>query len=275
MDKIFKAKEDPSCLTNGVIPASFRDGCEWRDHAQPIPVGRSSAQTIDARELRALSSAKLIVLVDDRNLIRECVARCLLSIHEGSSVAMFATIADCAQADIDVAKVAFVLYNIHHRPPSDPEVEKTLERLGEMFATAPIILLSDSEDPDRVVEALERGARGYVPTSATIDIVIGAARLISAGGTFVPASSLMSLTPSAERSRSPMPLAGLFTHRQLAVLRLVRQGKANRTIARELAMSESTVKAHVRNVMQKLKATNRTQIVFLTQELFRTAACSP
>jgi DNA-binding NarL/FixJ family response regulator len=274
MNKIFKAKEDPSCLTNSVTYASSRDGCEWRDHAQAIPGGRSSLQAIDPREIRALSSPKLIVLIDDKNFIRECVARCLLSTHEGSSVAMFATIADCAQADIDFAKVAFVLYNIHHRPPSDPAVEGTLERLGEMFAAVPIILLSDSEDGDRVLEALERGVRGYIPTSATIEIAVGAARLISAGGTFVPASSLMSLTPSAEDPRPATPLTGQFTHRQMAVLRLVRQGKANRTIARELDMSESTVKAHVRNVMQKLKATNRTQIVLLTQELFRTAACS-
>ena len=185
---------------------------------------------------------------------------------------MFETVDDCTRADIDSAKVAFVLYNRHHRPPSDPEEEGNLERLGEMFAAAPIIFLSDSEDPDRVLEALERGVRGYIPTSATIEIVVGAARLISAGGTFVPASSLLSLTHSGEQPRPATPLAGQFTHRQLAVLHLVRQGKANRTIARELAMSESTVKAHVRNVMQKLKATNRTQIVFLTQELFRTAA---
>lgn len=272
MKATHKARENESRATDNVIHASSREECDPLDRARAIPIGSSSPRAGDPRKISASSPAELIVLVDDKNLNRECLARCLLSTREGSSVAMFATVADCAQSDVDSAEPAFVLYNIHHRPPSNPAVEDDLARLGGMFAAAPLILLSDSDDPDRVFEALERGARGYIPTSATIEIVLGAARLISAGGTFVPASSLMSLTLGARHPKSATPPAPQFSHRQMEVLRLVRQGKANRTIARELAMSEGTVKAHVRNIMQKLKATNRTQIVLLTRELFRTAA---
>ncbi|MBS7739701.1 MAG: response regulator transcription factor [Chelatococcus sp.] len=60
----------------------------------------------------------------------------------------------------------------------------------------------------------------------------------------------------------------LFTVRQAAVVGALRQGKANKRIAYELNMQESTVKVHVRNIMRKLKAKNRTEVAVLTHELF-------
>jgi DNA-binding NarL/FixJ family response regulator len=254
---------------------SYHEEFSWSACSQAVLPDRSSLQTIELDSCASSPSRPTIVLVDDRKFIRECVARCLSATYENCSIAMFATSTECAHADIDLALVALVIYNIYHRRPSDPDVEENLERLGTIFAGVPIIILSDGEDADRVVEALERGVRGYIPTSATVEIALGAAHLISAGGTFVPADSFVTLTQSAGRPRASMPVAGRFTDRQLDVLRLVREGKANRAIAHELQMSESTVKAHVRNVMQKLKATNRTQITFLTRDLFAPTVCRP
>ena len=122
------------------------------------------------------------------------------------------------------------------------------------------------------VEALERGARGYIPPGATLDVAIGATRLVFAGGTFIPASSFPPLAGKQRSMRCTPPIAEQFTHRQFVVLKCLREGKANRTIATELGMSEGTVKAHVRNIMQKLNATNRTQVVFLTREIFEDAS---
>ena len=138
-----------------------------------------------------------------------------------------------------------------------------------MWATsfgAPVVVLADGESADRILEALERGARGYIPSSVSLEVAVKATLLVWAGGTFVPASSLIGLPGSTEGARMAAG-AGGFTPRQLAVLRHLRQGKANKIIAHELQMSESTVKVHVRNIMQKLKATNRTEVAFLTQNL--------
>ncbi len=60
-----------------------------------------------------------------------------------------------------------------------------------------------------------------------------------------------------------------FTCREAEVVRLLRQGKPNKIIAFELSISESTVKVHIRNIMKKLNATNRTQVVFLIQKAGR------
>ena len=115
MKATHKASENESCPTNDVIHASSREECDRRDRARVIPIGVSSPRAVDPREISASSSAELIVLVDDKNLVRECLARCLLSTREGSSVAMFATVADCARADVDSAEPAFVLYSIEPR----------------------------------------------------------------------------------------------------------------------------------------------------------------
>lgn len=211
-------------------------------------------------------AGKLIILIDDKNLIRECIALCLQAACKETSVASFATTHECAQADIDETRVSLVLYNVHHRRASDLEVEQGLEKLADMFPCAPVIVVSEGEGADQVAEALERGARGYIPTSATVEIAIGAAHLIWAGGTFVPASSLIALTQPTAPLNLAAALPSQFTPRQLAVLDLLREGKANREIARELQMSESTVKAHLYNIMQKLKAHNRTEVVYLTRE---------
>ena len=85
-------------------------------------------------------------------------------------------------------------------------------------------------------------------------------RLVHADGVLVPESCLHSLP---ERTDSAAQRATLFTHRQLQVVEAIRQGKPNKIIAYELSMCESTVKVHVRTIMKKLQARNRTQVAYL------------
>ena len=91
---------------------------------------------------------------------------------------------------------------------------------------------------------------------------------------FVPAGSLLSA--ARERMDEVPPIKGqaygLFTERQAAVVEALRRGKANKLIAHELHMCESTVKVHVRKIMKKLKATNRTQVAFLTNEILNSTS---
>jgi DNA-binding NarL/FixJ family response regulator len=107
------------------------------------------------------------------------------------------------------------------------------------FPSAPIILLSEGEGADKDLAALKRGARGYIPTSATLDIAIGATQVVWAGGTFVPASSLSELAHLVGTDSEMV--AGHFTPRQMAVLAPLRQGNqmaqlpANSTSARALS----------------------------------------
>ena len=75
-------------------------------------------------------------------------------------------------------------------------------------------------------------------------------------------------------SATPARQASIFTTRQAEVVEALRRGKANKIIAYELKMQESTVKVHVRNVMRKLKAKNRTEVVYKVNELLHQDAAS-
>ena len=95
------------------------------------------------------------------------------------------------------------------------------------------------------------------------EIAIEAVRFVLAGGTYAP-MDLLSRNPPGNVLSQP-PITGLLTGRELAVTRAIQKGKSNKIIAYDLNMCESTVKVHVRNIMKKLKAKNRTDVAIKTQ----------
>jgi DNA-binding NarL/FixJ family response regulator len=137
----------------------------------------------------------------------------------------------------------------------------------------PIVVLCDGEKPSHVVSALQAGASGYISTNMSLDVTLGALQLVQAGGQFIPAGCITELrySSAAPIHGVPSPLCGMFTARQAAVIAALRQGKQNKIIAYELNMRESTVKVHVRNIMKKLNATNRTEVAYLTNQLLAAA----
>jgi DNA-binding NarL/FixJ family response regulator len=151
----------------------------------------------------------------------------------------------------------------------DKHIDEKFAALADAGAMPPVVLLSETEDADEILAALEKGAKGVIPTSASLSVMINAMRLVRAGGTYVPAGSLISARTAAEtRTGDKKPRNSMFTERQESVIKAIRRGKANKIIAYELNMQESTVKVHVRNIMRKLKATNRTEVAYLTRDMF-------
>jgi len=151
---------------------------------------------------------------------------------------------------------------------SDAAIKTEIELLREAADCPAPIVISDVKRLENVVAALSSGAKGLLPTDTHLEIAIGAVRLVSCGGVYVPASTLLEAQeklgdPAGDQNQ----LNRIFTTRQIAVIEALRKGKANKTIAYELNMCESTVKVHVRNIMKRLKAKNRTQIAYLASEL--------
>lgn len=215
-------------------------------------------------------SSAMVVVIDPRVLIRECMATCLEA-SIGQSVGAYANLSEWAGDAADKPSAALILMCLDGRRTIGEQIEDERVRLPPRLTLPPIVFVSDEEDIGEIVSALDSGAKGYIPTSVSLEITVEALNLVRAGGVFVPASSLLSAkrilkSVSAEQKS---PLSAMFTERQAAVVEAIRQGKANKTIAYELNMHESTVKVHVRNIMKKLKAQNRTQVAYLTQNLFR------
>ena len=116
----------------------------------------------------------------------------------------------------------------------------------------PILVAADCDDPERAHLILSAGARGFLPASYSLKVLIGALERVRTGGTYVP----LTLTEAAPAQRAP---SRALTRRQRDVLALIAQGKANKLIADALNMSESTVKAHVKQIIRRLNVANRTQ----------------
>ena len=142
--------------------------------------------------------------------------------------------------------------------------------LRRHMSRIPLVLLSDRDDVDDIVAAMEQGVRGYIPTSLEPSEAAAALQCVAAGGTFVPASAMIKFAqdrqdgarPSAEHETSALKR---LTPRESEVLARLRQGKPNKIIAHELEITESTVKVFVRRILMKLHASNRTEVACLTR----------
>jgi DNA-binding NarL/FixJ family response regulator len=208
-----------------------------------------------------------IVLIEPRTLIRDCLAKCLETAGCGETIHGFASASDWVAARMQRPITLLILLGTADHDVAT--IAREVAVLAEADPSASIVLLADDVDSEHVLGALDRGARGYIPTSMPFDVAVKAIHLVRAGGTFVPVESLRApkALPSHEASDAMTVPKGQFTTRQIAVIEALRRGKANKVIAFELNMRESTVKVHVRNIMKKLQAKNRTEVAFLVSAM--------
>jgi DNA-binding NarL/FixJ family response regulator len=202
-----------------------------------------------------------ILLIDDRILERECL---IFRLTVAGFQVLAALNAEDWQASVEADTLSLILY------VCDGSAEKRRRTIADLLQaphTHPVVVLSQSDDMANVIETIECGARGYISTRANVDHVIAAIRFVLAGGVFVPASSMLAARKSRVDPAADPAWQSNFTAKQMAVLEGIRRGKPNKVIAYELNMCESTVKVHVRNVMKKLKARNRTELAFKATEM--------
>lgn len=128
-------------------------------------------------------------------------------------------------------------------------IEEVRERQGD----ARIIVLTTYEGDAQAMRALKAGAAGYLLKSSLRKEMLDAIRAVHGGRRYILAAVAQEIAMHAAEE----PL----TPREVEILRMVAEGKANKVIARELAVSEDTVKAHLRGVFSKLLVNDRTQAV--------------
>jgi DNA-binding NarL/FixJ family response regulator len=203
-----------------------------------------------------------IVVIHRREFFRDCFVRCLKAAYGDRPIGSFASVAEwCVAPETNGTSVAVVIVIVEAGEDAGISNRKFIERTEGRI---PVIIVSDVDDLDHIVGALKRGARGYIPSSLPFSIAVEAVRLVEAGGVFVPASSLVEPDrPPSAASKSTVAL----TERQMMVLEEIRHGKANKQIAYALKMSEHTVKLHLRHIMRKLNARNRTEVAVLSEAL--------
>ena len=229
--------------------------------------GREFSQALDDLAVASLRPLHL-GLIDCHRFSQECLANAFGNLQPRLAVRAFNSVEECTldpAQDFDV-----ILYHAH---ASDTQDMDAVVAVRQSFCV-PLIVLSDVDDaqqPQAVRDILRQGAQGFIPTRTMgIPMIVAAIHFVKAGGTFAPLDLLLSKRPDAKPEPEPEPAAARPDHltaRQTIVLGHVQQGKANKIIAHELGMSESTVKVHVRNIMRKMGATNRTQAAYKAQGL--------
>ena len=200
-----------------------------------------------------------LLVVDDHSVVREGLAALLLTF--GKDTKVFGA-EDGPQALAIVEKESDLDVVILDLAMPGMNGMKVLEELGSRRPGLPVMVLSASEEADYVRQTMAKGALGYVPKSASPDTLIAAIKFVLQGEIYVPPFMLNASGAASSSVNKGLPR---LTKRQEEVLAALCKGLSNKGIARELDMSEKTVKAHITTIFRLLGVQNRTQAVNLAR----------
>jgi DNA-binding NarL/FixJ family response regulator len=206
-----------------------------------------------------------IHVISDNAIFRTCLARCLGTMTTDLVAKSYSSLAEW-RAEYDEASKGVILLCTRGDVTAECRMKDDLGSILAINSAAKILVISDVENSALVRTALAAGSRGVASMNIDLEVLVGAIRLVAVGGTFVPASSLLAMR-SEEQEPEANSGDGFFSRRQRDVLDYLRQGNPNKIIAFKLKMSEATVKIHVRNMMRKMNARNRTELIFKSHSL--------
>jgi len=203
-----------------------------------------------------------VLLADDQALVRAGF-RALLDAQEGIEVVGEA--ADGAEAVRLARRFRPDVVLMDVQMPGRSGIE-ACTAIKAAVPSAKILMLTMSDDEGDLYEAIRSGASGYLLKDLPVDEVASSIRAVQTGQSLIsPALAAKLLTEFAalaKRGESPQAApTPRLTGREMEVLRLVARGMNNRDIARELYISENTVKNHVRNMLEKLQLHSRMEAV--------------
>lgn len=219
-----------------------------------------------------------VLIADDHRLIIEGVKMKLAELDPGIETVVAMNLDELdrsvsAHADtLDLALVDITM------PGTQGHLH--VARLREQAPSLPVIVLSGSEDVELMRALMDLGVLGFIPKAYSPEVMLSAIRLVLAGGIYIPPLLLANAqaqgwqptaapapTPAANPARSLDGLRKLLTERQIDVMRLLSQGKPNKLIARELGISEGTVKIHLAAIFRALNVRNRVEAVVASRKL--------
>ncbi len=205
-----------------------------------------------------------ILVVDDHPLIQEA-AKTVLTQLDGATEVIAAT--TCAEALRQVGQHPDINLILLDLGLPDVDGYDALAKLRSQHEAVPVVVLSANDSKSAVTKAIEGGAMGFIPKTATTAVMVNALRLVLSGAVYLPSEVLGPDAPSVksgaeshgEPTKTPADLG--LTERQSQVLSLLIQGKPNKLIMRELGLAEATVKVHIGAILKALSVDNRTQAV--------------
>jgi DNA-binding NarL/FixJ family response regulator len=201
-----------------------------------------------------------VLIADDQKVVRDGLAT-LLDMLEGVSVVGKAIDGDDAVRQTMALDPDVVLMDLHM--PNRSGVEAT-EQLIALGARARVVVLTTYTDDEWVFAALRAGARGFLTKDAGADEIRSAILTVSAGEAQLDPSvqrRLLDVLGKGDVVQVPESNPDNLTPREVAVLGLIAAGRSNSEIARELFVSDATVKTHVNHLLAKTGMRDRAQLV--------------
>lgn len=205
-----------------------------------------------------------VLIVDDHPLFLEALQRAITSAFPKAGVREAVSI-DAAKVELQ-GKTRYDIVLLDLALPGTRGFDGLLE-LRTLYPKIPIVVVSALEEPRIVQDVMRYGAAGFISKSAGRDEIANALKDVMDGSVTLPKGYR---PPAAQTSDDKNDLAQrlqTLTPKQLSVLRMLRQGLLNKQIAHELQIEETTVKAHVSEILRKLNVASRTQAVIEAQKL--------
>jgi len=197
-----------------------------------------------------------ILIADDNALMREGIHIVLARFnrkYQLMSATNYEEVLHCLETSTNFGLVLIDLNMLGEKPFTG------LSRVLASSKKTPVVVLSSSEDPADIHRSFELGARGFIPKSASNEVLISALELVLSGGVYLPPGLYGYASDIKHNVREPNTVKVALTKRQKEVLELLAQGESNKGISRVLGLSEGTVRTHVNAIFKVLDVNNRTQ----------------
>ena len=203
-----------------------------------------------------------IVLVDDHAIVRQGL-RSILERERDLRIVGEASTPDEAMAVVERTRPAVVLLDLKLSTGADSQGLELCSRLTTRYPGLGVLVLTTFLDDNLVAQAIHRGARGYVIKDVDTTELVRAIRAVVRKESAFDSRSAAAMV----RSLRVQPDQPALTERELKVMELLAHGLSNKDIGKQLYISETTVKFHVRNLMRKLNAATRAEAVYEASKL--------
>jgi DNA-binding NarL/FixJ family response regulator len=208
------------------------------------------------------------IIVDDHPIVRNALVTSLASIgiiQEVEAANSFQELNESLEQD---ASCQLLIIDLSL---TDISVQGGMVYMREHYPDIPILVFSENDSIDIIIQCFEQGVHGFVSKHASMQIFVNAIRVVIAGGIYIPPSAVhrMGFMPSGSTSYELEWVDDRpeFTAKQKEICEQLLLGVPNKVIAKRLGIAEGTVKTHLQNIYQLLHVNSRAQAILKFQKL--------
>jgi DNA-binding NarL/FixJ family response regulator len=195
-----------------------------------------------------------IAVIDDHPLYLGALTEHVSRFFRDASVSAFHLFHPMLQAHTD-KKFDLIILDYNLQDISGSDALRTITTTDERV---PVVFVSGSATRKQILQSIEEGAKGFITKTVDESLLCAALQLVMNGGTYVPQEAFAA--PQSEAS------AIHLTERDRVILQMISKGCSNKEIARELKLSEATIKFHLSHLFQRLGVKNRVQAAALVHD---------